>query len=62
MEEETMKRELLEALRKELDALEEMDRKILELFEEGCSESIIVKEIGMSQKGVNKRKKNCLQG
>ena len=36
MEEELMKRELLEALRKELDALEEMDRKILELFREGC--------------------------
>lgn len=57
MEEDLMKRELLEALRRELDVLEEIDRKIMELFGEGYSESAIGKEIGMSQKGVNKRKK-----
>lgn len=51
-----MKKELLSALRKELSALEEVDRKIMELFGEGYSEAAIGKEIGMSQKGVNKRK------
>ncbi|MFR7764573.1 MAG: hypothetical protein ACLU05_04050 [Anaerococcus obesiensis] len=57
IEEDLMKRELLEALRKELSALEEIDRKIIKLFGEGYSESAIGSEIGMSQKGVNKRKK-----
>ncbi|HEN0367618.1 TPA: sigma-70 family RNA polymerase sigma factor [Streptococcus agalactiae] len=57
IEEDLMKRELLETLRKELSALEEIDRKIIKLFGEGYSESAIGSEIGMSQKGVNKRKK-----
>lgn len=57
IEEDLMKKELLEALRKELSALEEIDRKIIKLFGEGYSESAIGSEIGMSQKGVNKRKK-----
>lgn len=56
LEEEFMKKELLAALRKELSALEEVDRKIMELFGEGYSEAAIGKEIGMCQKGVNKRK------
>lgn len=57
LEEEFMKTELLMALRRELKALEEIDRKIMELFSKGYCESAIGKEIGMSQKGVNKRKK-----
>lgn len=56
IEEDLMKRELLEALRKELSNLEEIDRKIMKLFGEGYSESAIGSEIGISQKGVNKRK------
>lgn len=56
IEEDLMKRELLEALRKELSTLEEIDRKIMKLFGEGYSELAIGSEIGMSQKGVNKRK------
>lgn len=56
LEEEIMKLELLLALKKELRDLEELDRKIIDLFKNGYSESAIGKEIGMSQKGVNKRK------
>lgn len=56
IEEDFMKKELLKALRKELSALEEIDRKIMKLFGEGYTESAIGKEIGISQKGVNKRK------
>lgn len=56
LEEEFMKKELLSALRKELSVLEDIDRKIMELFGEGYSEVAIGKEIGMCQKGVNKRK------
>lgn len=57
LEEDLMKRELLSALKKVLSTLGEIDRKIMELYGEGYSETVIGKEIGMSQRGVNKRKK-----
>ena len=54
------KEELLEALRRELAQLEELDRTILEMFSHGISEAAIGREVGLSQKGVNKRKHRLL--
>ena len=56
-----MKRELLTALQHELAALKEIDRIILQMFSEGCSERTIGYKVGMSQKGVNKRKHRLLE-
>ena len=56
LEEILEKEELLEALRRELAQLEELDRTILERFSHGISEAAIGREVGLSQKGVNKRK------
>lgn len=47
---------LLEELYAALDKLDPENRKILELFSNGKSEREIAADIGLSQKGVNKRK------
>lgn len=47
---------LLDELRELLDRLEGLDKTIMDMYLDGYSESAIGKEIGMSQKGVNKRK------
>lgn len=60
LEEIVEKEELLEALRRELAQLEELDRTILEMFSRGISEAAIGQEVGLSQKGVNKRKHRLL--
>ena len=60
LEEILEKEELLEALRQELAHLEELDRTILEMFSQGISEAAIGREVGLSQKGVNKRKHRLL--
>lgn len=60
LEEILEKEELLEALRRELAQLEELDRNILEMFSQGISEAAIGREVGLSQKGVNKRKHRLL--
>ena len=60
LEEILEKEELLEALRRELAQLEELDRTILEMFSYGISEAAIGREVGLSQKGVNKRKHRLL--
>lgn len=55
------KEELLEALRRELAKLEELDRTILQMAIQGVSEAAIGREVGLSQKGVNKRKHRILE-
>ena len=55
------KEELLEALRRELAKLEELDRTILQMAIQGVSEAAIGREVGLSQKGVNKRKHRILK-
>jgi RNA polymerase sigma factor (sigma-70 family) len=48
--------ELQEALHTALAKLEPKDRKIAELFSIGLSERAIADQVGLSQRGVNKRK------
>lgn len=55
------KEELLEALRQELAKLEALDRTILQMASNGISEAAIGKEVGLSPKGVNKRKHRLLE-
>lgn len=59
--EEREKQLLLDELKYLLNQLEELDKQIMTLYLEGYSESEIGKEIGMSQKGVNKRKHNVIK-
>ena len=55
------KEELLEAMRRELAKLEELDLTILQMAIQGVSEAAIGREVGLSQKGVNKRKHRILE-
>nr|DAF46074.1 MAG TPA: RNA polymerase sigma factor [Siphoviridae sp. ctm7X10] len=55
------KEELMEALRQELAKLEALDRTILQMASNGISEAAIGREVGLSQKGVNKRKQRLLE-
>ena len=48
---------LREAIINAISSLSEEDQKIIHLFEEGLSERSIATQIGLSQKGVNDRKK-----
>lgn len=57
LEEAVLKKELLTALRHELAALQDIDRTILLMIAGGSSEAAVGKAVGLSQKGVNKRKK-----
>ncbi len=61
LEEEVIKKELVKALRQELATLKELDRTILQMAAEGFSEKVIGYKVGMSQKGVNKRKHRLLE-
>ena len=56
LEADVMKKVALDALYQELDKLEELDRIIMEMYSQDHSEAEIGRAIGMSQKGVNKRK------
>lgn len=56
LEEVVLKKELLEALRRELAALQDIDRTILMMATNGSSEVAIGEIVGLSQKAVNKRK------
>ena len=60
LEEIVEKEELLEALRRELAKLEELDQTILKMAFNGVSEAVIGREVGLSQKGVNNRKHRLL--
>lgn len=61
LEDEVEKRLLLEMLKEDLVKLEELDRKIMNDFLGGKTESETGKTIGMSQKGVNKRKNKVIK-
>lgn len=54
------KKLLLAELQELLSQLEELDKQIMNLFLEGYSETKIGHEVGMSQKGVNKRKNKII--
>lgn len=56
LEEVVLKEELLVALRRELAALQDVERTILLMVANGHSETAIGKVVGLSQKAVNKRK------
>lgn len=60
LEADVMKKVALDALYQELDKLEELDRIIMEMYSQDHSEAEIGRAIGMSQKGVNKRKQKIL--
>ena len=51
-----MKRLLIAELHKALDELEEIDRTIMEMYSQDCTETQIGQAVGMSQRGVGKRK------
>ncbi len=55
-----IKKELIRELRRSLAELEELDRTIIEMFARGSSESEIGQAVGMSQRGVGKRKQRIL--
>lgn len=52
---------LLMELKGLLKDMEDLDQHIVELYLQGNSESAIGKEVGMSQKGINKRKKKIFE-
>ena len=54
--------QIIEALHNALDELEPLDRRIIDLFSAGKSERDIAGVVGMSQKGVNKRKARIFAG
>ena len=60
LEADLMKAIMIDELRKALGELEEIDRTIMEMFSHNHSEAEIGQAIGMSQKGVNKRKQKVL--
>ena len=60
LEADIMKKLMIDELHKVLDELEEIDRTILEMYSHDHSEAEIGQAIGMSQKGVNKRKHKVL--
>ena len=55
-----IKKELIQELRRSLAALEDLDCTIMEMFANGSSESEIGETVGMSQRGVGKRKQRIL--
>lgn len=60
LEADIMKKIMIDELYKALDELEEIDRTIMDMYSHDHSEAEIGQAIGMSQKGVNKRKHKVL--
>lgn len=60
LEADIMKKLMIDELHKALDELEEIDRTIMDMYSHNHSEVEIGQAIGMSQKGVNKRKHKVL--
>jgi RNA polymerase sigma factor (sigma-70 family) len=60
LEADIMKKLMIDELHKALDELEEIDRTIMDMYSHDHSEAEIGQAIGMSQKGVNKRKHKVL--
>jgi RNA polymerase sigma factor (sigma-70 family) len=61
LEDEEMKKALIAELHNALDKLEEIDRIIMDMYSNEKSETEIGQAIGMSQRGVNKRKHKIFQ-
>lgn len=55
-----MKKLLIAELHKTLDELEEIDRTIMEMYSLNCTKTQIGQAVGMSQRGVGKRKQRIL--
>lgn len=60
METDIMKAIMIDELHKALGELEEIDRIIMEMYSQNRSETEIGQAVGMSQKGVNKRRHKVL--
>ena len=60
LEADVMKKMLIDELHKALDELEELDRTIMEMYSKTIVKLKSDRAIGMSQKGVNKRKHKVL--
>lgn len=60
LEADVMKQIMIDELYKALNELEEIDRTIMDMYSRNYSEAEIGQVIGMSQKGVNKRKHKIL--
>mgnify|MGYP002772579367 FL=1 len=56
-----MKRLLIAELHKALDELEEIDRTIMEMYSQNCTETQIGQAVGMSQRGVSERKQRIFR-
>ena len=56
-----MKRLLIAELHKALDELEEIDRTIMEMYSQNCTETQIGQAVGMSQRGVSERKQQIFR-
>jgi len=56
LEKIVLEKEFLIALRRELAALQDIDRTILTMIADGFSEAAVGESVGLSQKAVNKRK------
>ena len=60
LEADVMKQIMIDELYKALDELEEIDRTIMEMYSTNHSEVEIGQAVGMSQRGVGKRKQRIL--
>lgn len=60
LEADVMKQIMIDELYKTLDELEEIDRTIMEMYSTNHSEAEIGQAVGMSQRGVGKRKQRIL--
>lgn len=56
-----MKRLLIAELHKALDELEEIDRTIMEMYSQNCTETQIGQAVGISQRGVSERKQQIFR-
>ena len=54
------KKFLIKELHKALNELEEIDRIIMKMYSRNCTETEIGQAVGMSQRGVGKRKQRIL--
>ena len=61
IEADYMKKVLLEELHNALDELEEIDRTIMEMYSQDCTETQIGQVVGMSQRGVSERKQRIFR-
>ena len=60
LEADVMKQMMIDELYTALDELEELDRTIMEMYSTNHSEAEIGQAVGMSQRGVGKRKQRIL--